>query len=65
MLTARQMRSLRTLQRKCDEPLAAYDGVQVSPAQFRAMQAGLDALKAKGPVPPEVLEHAKKIGLKV
>lgn len=62
-LSKRQMNSIRALQHKVETTPAMY--TRVSPAQFKAMQQAFDAVKASGvPIPPEMLVHAKNIGLR-
>ena len=64
-LTARQQRSLNTLQNKVESGRGYVDTVRVSAAQQAALQAAYNAAKASGAVlPPEVAAAAAKLGLK-
>ena len=65
-LSARQLNSIRALQRKVETAPRSYMATtRVSPAQFAAMQTAFNAVKASGlPLDPVMLQHAKNIGLK-
>ena len=63
-LTARQQRSLNTLQNKVESGRGYVDTVRVSAAQQAALQAAYNAAKASGmALPPEVAAAAAKLGL--
>ena len=62
-LTARQLNSVRSLQRKVDTTPALH--MRVSAAQHKAMQTAYSAVKASGlPIDPEMAKAAAQLGLK-